>query len=66
MVPHSALRFAVMGERGLSEVASADDRERLCAALRDALAAEEEDREEQAEVARYGSYEQQHWHDGRA
>jgi N-acyl-D-aspartate/D-glutamate deacylase len=38
-VPHSALRYAVMGERARSEVATAEERDALVEALRDALEA---------------------------
>jgi N-acyl-D-aspartate/D-glutamate deacylase len=37
MVPHSPLRYAVMGERARGEVATADERAALAAALRRAL-----------------------------
>ena len=38
-VPHSALRYFAMGERARTEVATADDRDRMVAELSDALAA---------------------------
>ncbi len=38
-VPHSALRYAAMGDRAFEEVADEADRQRMCALLSDALAA---------------------------